>query len=257
MNNQSILQTASLPKRIAAFLIDFILLEILVVGIAFVASKITSYDKWSNELDSYYTYYEETYGVSFELTQEEQAALAGEELEKYQMVEELISKDEKMIKAYNVVLNLTMIIAVISVLISVIILEFLVPLIFFKNGRTIGKKIFGLAVVSNNGVKAKNLQLFVRAVLGKFTIELMIPIFLIILLLFQILGIESVIGLFILIIIQVFIFFSDRQRPFFHDKLSLTCVIPMDTQRIFENNEELIKYKEERAREKALQKTDY
>ena len=75
----------------------------------------------------------------------------------------------------------------IGVAISIMITDFVIPL-FFKNGQTVGKKVFGLCLVKKNSVRIKNVQLFVRTLLGKFAIELMVPLYIIIMFYFGLMG---------------------------------------------------------------------
>ena len=78
--------------------------------------------------------------------------------------------------------NLAIVMVVIGVLGANLILEFVVPLII-GNGQTLGKKIFSIGVMRYDGVRVSPLLMFVRTVLGKSTIETLIPLFLLFLLL--------------------------------------------------------------------------
>ena len=78
-----------------------------------------------------------------------------------------------------VLVNYTFIIISFSILIGFLIVEFLFPMIF-KNGQTLGKKIFGIGVMRVDGVKVTTPILFVRSILGKFTIETMMPVLMVI-----------------------------------------------------------------------------
>ena len=98
------------------------------------------------------------------------------------------------------IINLTLVITSISILLGYLLLEFVVPLIF-KNGQTLGKKIFGIALMRNDGVKINTVMLFVRTVLGKYTIETMVPVLVIIMTFF---GSAGIIGLAVLLLIMAF-----------------------------------------------------
>ena len=73
------IQPASILKRISAFILDIILLATIAVGISYLVSIILKVDSHQQVLQDKYTYYEETYNVKFNLTQEEIDALSEEE----------------------------------------------------------------------------------------------------------------------------------------------------------------------------------
>jgi hypothetical protein len=65
------LQKASVLKRVSAFLLDMILLLILITGFAFVLSLVTGYDGYNERLEAVEQEYEDKYGVSFDISEEE------------------------------------------------------------------------------------------------------------------------------------------------------------------------------------------
>ena len=140
-----------------------------------------------------------------------------------------------------------------SMLIAFLILEFIVPLIF-KNGQTLGKKIFGIAVMRVDGVKIPAFQLFIRAVLGKYTIETMVPLFIIMLFLMGTLGITGPIVILLLIVLQIVVMVVSKTNSPIHDLLAVTVVVDINTQMIFDSTAEMIEYKKKRAEEQALAK---
>ena len=237
------IQPASILKRISAFILDIILLATIAVGIAYLVSVILKVDSHQEKLQDKYIYYEETYNVKFNLTQEEIDALSDEEKAHYEEVEDIIQHDEELIKEYNLVINLTLITIVLGVLIAVLILEFVIPLIF-KNGQTIGKKIFSIIVVKSNSVKISNVQLFVRTIFGKFLIELMIPIYIIVAMFFGTAGRFWAFFLIGLALIQIILLAVTKNHTVIHDAISLCVVCDKQTQKVFASEDELIKYKE-------------
>ena len=237
------IQPASILKRISAFILDIILLATIAVGIAYLVSVILKVDSHPEKLQDKYIYYEETYNVKFNLTQEEIDALSDEEKAHYEEVEDIIQHDEELIKEYNLVINLTLITIVLGVLIAVLILEFVIPLIF-KNGQTIGKKIFSIIVVKSNSVKISNVQLFVRTIFGKFLIELMIPIYIIVAMFFGTAGRFWAFFLIGLALIQIILLAVTKNHTVIHDAISFCVVCDKQTQKLFASEDELIKYKE-------------
>ena len=77
------IQKASMWKRISAYIFDFIILSIVVVGIAFILSSVLGYDGYSDRLEDYYAKYEAEYGVSLNITEEEYNKYSEEQKAKF------------------------------------------------------------------------------------------------------------------------------------------------------------------------------
>ena len=161
--------------------------------------------------------------------------------------------DKDALYDYNMWINLTLSITAISILLSVIVVEFAVPL-FFGNGQTLGKKIFGIALMHKDGIKVSNVQLFARTVLGKFAIELMIPIYILMMIYFNSIGIISVVILAILLVIQLVCLITSRTYSLLHDVIAGTVVVDMASQKIFDSREDLIDYTKKLHAQKANEK---
>ena len=94
-----------------------------------------------------------------------------------------------------------------------------------------------------DGVKISFFQLFVRSILGKYTCETMIPAFLILLLLLNIMPLAAIVGIALILIIQLATtMFSYLHTPI-HDLISGTVTVDFASQRIFNSAEELLEYK--------------
>ena len=235
------IQRGSVLKRISALLLDLILLACISVGVIFLVAKIINYDSHIEKMQAKYQYYEETYDVKFNITQEELENLTEEERAHYDEVEEIIKADKEFTKEYNLVINLTLIMITVGVMISILITDFVIPLIF-KNGQTIGKKVFGLCLVKKNSVRMKKIQLFVRTLLGKFALELMIPIYRIMMFYFGLMGLLGLIILLGLGLAQLLLLIFTQYRTVIHDMLSQTVVADMSSQMIFDTEDELIDF---------------
>ena len=244
------LQKASMWKRFAAWLFDSILVGILVVGIAFLLSSVLGYNDYSDAVSDTYDRYEAEYGVSFDVSQEEYRSWTPEQRQKYDLAYEKLTSDEAAMYAYNMVVNLTMVIASLSILLAVFILELVVPLIF-KNGQTLGKKIFSLCVVRGDCVRMNTMQLFVRTVLGKFTIETMVPIYILLMLFWGITDLTGTLILFTLLLVQLILLIVTRKNQAIHDLLAGTAVADYSSQMIFGSEAELIELQKRIAAEKA------
>jgi uncharacterized RDD family membrane protein YckC len=138
--------------------------------------------------------------------------------------------------------NLILIIVTFPILLSYLILEFIVPLLF-KNGQTLGKKIFGIAVMRKDSIRVNGVLMFARTVLGKFTLETMIPLLLIIMMYFGMIGFEGLIIIVGIIFAQFMMLVLTKDRSVLHDKLAQTVTVDMSSQMIFETTDDLVAYK--------------
>ena len=128
--------------------------------------------------------------------------------------------------------------------------------ICFKHGRTLGKKIFGLAVIRTNGVKLGGQAHFIRAIIGKYTIETMVPVYILLMIIFGTLGITGTLVLLLLLGLELFTVFTTKTRSTIHDLISDTVVVDYNSQMIFDSEEELIAYKT-RIHEEEANKREY
>ena len=186
------LQKANPWKRISAYLFDLILLVTLTVGVAFLLSSVLGYDVQSDRMEALSQKYATLYGVDLDISVEDYNALSPEEHARYDAATEAFAADAEANYLYSLLINLTLIITTFSILIAYLILEFAVPLLF-GNGQTLGKKIFGIGVMRADGVRVTSLLVFIRTVLGKFTVETMIPVLLAISVYFGVLDVVGVI----------------------------------------------------------------
>ena len=234
------LQKASMWKRISAYLFDFILLVIAVAGFAF--SVVFGYDKHNTALDEAYARYEKEYGVVFDISQEEFMQKSEAEQKAWNEAYQALIKNQDAMYTYNMVINLTLVISTLAILFAYLALEFLVPL-KLGNGQTLGKKIFGVAVMRTDGVKVTAPLMFIRTVLGKFTIETMIPVLVCIMIFFNMIGIVGIFILGLILLLQIILMISTHTNSCIHDVLAKTVAVDMHSQLIFETEEELIAYR--------------
>ena len=110
------LQKANMWKRISAFLFDGILLGILAVLFAWLLSMVLHYDRWNNTLNDAYTRYGEEYGVAFDISLSEYEALSPEELDRLNAAYKAVGEDAEAVRAYNVLIQLTLVITSFSLL---------------------------------------------------------------------------------------------------------------------------------------------
>ena len=249
------IQRADFWKRISAFLFDLILIGIIVVGAAAALSAIFGYSDYVKIAEDVEAEYVEKYGLDPDITDEEYNALTDEQKAPYIACDEARQKDERLIIAYNIMINLALLITSLSILIGYLIMEFAVPL-FFKNGQTLGKKAFGLAVVHSNGVRMRGQAHFVRSVIGKCVIEAMVPAYLVIMTVFGNLGFVGLAVIVLLLILEIVVLATTRTRSAIHDLIADTVVVDMASQMIFESADELVAYKA-RIHEEEVNKKEY
>ena len=250
------LQKAGILKRFSAALLDFFLIVILAAGAMYLMSLITGITGYSEMVQKYYAEYGEKHDVDLLISQEDLEAQTEEYKARYQeAVKDFFDNDEAK-NAYHKVLTLPLVIITFSVLIPVVIVEFIIPLCL-KNGRTVGKRVFNLGVVFKNSVKMSNFALFVRAILGKYTIEIMAPILLLYMVFYNnILGVTGLIVLGLLFVLQIALLIATKTNACIHDVLANTAVVDMQTQMVFDSYDELMQYKEE-LHEEEVKKSTY
>ena len=236
------IQRADFWKRISAFLFDFIMLGIVVVGVATLLSVVFNYDYYADIANEVEAEYAERYGIDPNISSEDFNALTEEQKAPYIACDEARQKDERLIIAYNIMMNLVLLIVSVSILVGFLIMEFAVPL-FFKNGQTLGKKAFGLGVVHTNGVRLKGQAHFIRSVIGKCVIEVMVPVYIFLMILFGNLGIVGTAVLVLLFILEIFVIATTKTRSAIHDLISDCVVVDFSSQMVFENADELMEYK--------------
>ena len=254
-------QKASVLKRVSAFLLDIILIAVLAVGFMALLSVICKYDQHYNTYTTIFTQtateinekYKEKYGVDFnvtekeynELTDEQKAIIDEHKEEANKDFSDTLKANPEFVKEASLVPALSMMITSIGIFLSMLILEFIIP-ICFKNGQTIGKKVFGIAVMHTNGVRVRPFSMFVRSILGMYVFEIMVPVLIGIMMIFgtlnMIVGICVLVALCILQLV-VFIVTRNTSRSFLHDLIAKTVTVDLASQMIFDNEEELLEFK--------------
>ena len=226
------LQKASLLKRFSAFLLDLILVATLAVGFALLVALIVDFDSYN-----------------VEMKQAEQACIdAGIDtktitLEQYNALsDELRQLYDKYDDSILVCFSLIFTEVSVGLFMSFLICEFIVPLIL-KNGRTVGKKVFNIGVMQINGIRVRTVSLFVRAMLGKYAIETMVPLSLATFFLFVTHELFLLIVFVAIVLLQVVLFFVTKNYSFIHDVLASTVVVDLSQQLIFETPQDLVDYK--------------
>ncbi|MBE6548514.1 MAG: RDD family protein [Ruminococcaceae bacterium] len=245
------LQKASLWKRASSFLFDVIIFAVVAIGIAALMSTILKFDERDDLIEqrkeAYVKKYEAEYlaehGESCELNLDlPYDEMSDGQKEIYANVDKALRSDSSVSHAYMMVISLSFVMITVSAMIANILLEFVVPMIL-GNGQTFGKKLFGLGVMRTNSVKATPVALFIRMLLGKHTIETMVPVALILMMYFGIIGIVGPIVILGFIILEIVVVCTTHTNSMIHDLISDTVVVDIHTQMIFESEQALIDYK--------------
>ena len=248
------IQKASLWKRIAAGILDLILVLVLATGSGAALSAVTGYDSYSAELQEKYDYYIAKYDFDPDIPPEEYAAMSEDAQNAYKAkvkaADAALRADSRAMHVYSVVSNLILIIITGSTLLAMLVVEFLLPLLF-GNGQTLGKKVFSLCLVRVDGVKINGYQHFIRAILGKFTVETMIPVYVAVLLLQGQAVMVLVFVVAALLLAELVILSATRNNSLLHDLMAGTVVVDYNTQRIFKTTDDLIAYQKRIAAERA------
>lgn len=237
------LQKASILKRLSAYILDLILLLVLITGIAFVLSAVLNFNHWNQTVTDGYAQYETQFGVSLDITQDTYNALNAEEKAVYDAAFAALNADGELVRAYNMLVNVTLLIITFSILLAYLGLEFAVPLLF-GNGQTVGKRVFGIALMKRSGVKVNAVSLFTRTILGKFAIETMIPVLMFLMMFLGAIGIVGPVVVIGIWLVQLVMLITSRTNSLIHDSLAQTVAVDLQSQMIFGSESELIAYKQ-------------
>ncbi len=236
------LQKAGFGKRIMAFIFDGILLATLAVGLAVLLSFSFGYDAKVERYTAIIDGYEQQYDVDVQastadMTEAEQTA----HQEKTDAVYAALLKDTEFTKLYSQLSNMRMMMLSFSLLGAVLIMELFIPLLF-GNGQTLGKKIFGIGIMHIEGIRITGKQVFIRSVLGKYSIELMLPIYIFLMTLTGGLGIVGWALLAVLLLAQIICLVITRTNAPIHDIFASTVAVDIASQHIFEDIEDRDNY---------------
>lgn len=235
-------QKAGMWKRISAALLDLVLLVTVVIGVALLLSTVLNYAQYVERMDALYDEYEAEYGLSFDITAEEYQAMSPEEKIPYDEAYDAFANDEEALLVQGKLFTYALMIVSFSILAGYLLLEFLVPLLF-GNGQTLGKKVFGIGVMRIDSVKISPLLLFARSVLGKCTVETMVPALLLVMIIFNLMGAIAVFVIIGLAVLQIVLVAATKGRTPIHDVLAQTVTVDFASQRIFDSPEALLEYK--------------
>ena len=108
-----------------------------------------------------------------------------------------------------------------------------------------GKKVFGIGLIRVDGVKISTFALFVRTVLGKYTVETMIPVLMVMMIFIGTIGILGPAIVLGLLILQVALIITSPTNSALHDHMAATVAVDLASQMIFATAEDLVEYKKQ------------
>jgi len=152
-------------KRIAAFILDAICVFVVGMGFALLFSFIFDFDSINNALNDKFV----LYGIKY-LDENGVLQTTSVDAINYDVMWNQFYEDEVAVSLYNKVVDLTILIPALALGFSLLIFELIVPIIL-KHGRTIGYFVFKIALISNDDIEIKFIQLFIRFLIGKLIIN--------------------------------------------------------------------------------------
>jgi len=216
-------------KRAFAGAIDVLLIAILTVFIAMPMSKLTGFESARADVGAVSARIKEESGISADLTPQEYQNLTDEQIQKYEAGWIEYFNEEENIRTYNRMVVGSYLTVLGSILVAVLILELAIPL-FLGDGQTLGKKMMGLVVIRMSGEQVDTLGIIARALLGKYLVEIAVPVF-------TVLAIYNgnssgrssfmIVGLFLA---QAACMGLTRERRLIHDFLSGTRVVAAESE---------------------------
>ena len=238
------IQRASMLKRIPAWVLDMILLLVVMTGFLVLWSRVFPVTPHVEEIDGIIAQYEQQYGGHWNIPAEEYEKMTDAEKEAAEKISLEISnalnQDEAALALLETVAINIFAMLSLSVLCAYVILEFVIPLLL-KNGQTLGKKCFGVALMRKDGVKVTPFMMFARTVLGKCTVETMIPLLSAVMLFVGIGGPLFFLGVAVLLA-QIIVPLATRNKTGIHDIMACTVAVDLSSQMIFDSLEAMEAY---------------
>ena len=238
------IQRASMLKRVPAWLLDIILLITVATGFLALWSQVFDVMPHVENLSGFVEKYEAEYGGQLSMSVEEYEKLTAEEKlaadEISLEIDKALNQDPEALKALETVATYIFAMLSLSILCAYVILELLIPL-WLKNGQTLGKKCFGVALMRKDGIKVTPFMMFARTVLGKCTVETMIPVLALVLMLLNIAGPIFWLGVAVLLA-QIIVPLATRDKTALHDLMACTVAVDLSSQMIFDTPEAMEAY---------------
>lgn len=264
MNSTYEIRQAKMSKRICAFFVDLFIFVIIFSLSMLICNSFMDYKDSKAIYDEKCLEYNlvvekvneegETYAASWTIYDFllSDFASAGCKVEKEEDIKEIseecqkefndfltkqneeFGKDKVALDAYESVVNYRVSFFVISSFLPLLLINFVFPLIF-KNGQTLGKKLFKLGLVNKDGVRARTTNIITRFLIGIFAFEVL-PL-MIYLAVSNVYTICLLIGLAVTFVNFILFIFTNSHKMI-HDVVGGTIVVDLHTTIIFDSIEE-------------------
>jgi len=212
-------------RRFGAFIVDLCLVVVLTVVIALPLRSISGYAATSDRMNAIFDRIAAEHGVDINITNQQYNALSEEEKLAIDAALVDISEDTEAAELYAKTVRLLFIVIFSSLLVSVVLLELVLPLIF-KNGQTIGKKLMRFEVQRRDGEPLNLVTMLLRSITGKFFIDYGLPVFFFLSFIYANAGRTPLIGLLMLTLAQIVCIAVTSDRRALHDIIASTVVVP-------------------------------
>lgn len=222
-------------KRLAAWLIDMIIVIVLASGFTWLGSM--TYSKVSKNLDQKYI----EHGIYLPDSTQPSGYKACElkyddngvaiETDSCTISWKAFYADEEAVKLTRMANNCVVANIGVGTLIAVLLVEFMCPLLFKKTQATPGYWIMHIGIIGKDCIKAKPLPLFARAVIGRWAIEVMVPVLCVLYIMSNIgAGLYGTIALFVFVLVEACFMAFTKNRVAIHDAISNTVPVDADQQ---------------------------
>lgn len=212
-------------RRFGAFIVDLCLVIVVTVLIALPLRGISGYATTSDSMNAIFDRIASKHGVDINMTNQQYNALPDEEKLAVDAALLEISEDEEAAELYTKTVRLLMIVVFSSLLVSVVLLELVLPLVF-KNGQTIGKKLMRLKVERRDETPLNFVTMLLRSITGKFFIDYALPVFFFLSFVYANAGRTPLTGLLMLELGQIVCIVATKERRAIHDVIAGTRVVP-------------------------------
>lgn len=243
-------------KRLAALMIDLVMLIAITAGIWIGMYTAMDYDSYVQEFQGYIDEYAQKHDVDLSIPSNELQNYPEDVQKKYNEALLDLNDNKQAMASYAQQFKINMLAAMVGLFVAFVILEVMIPLIL-KNGQTVGKKIMGLCVMHKYHVRVGFMQIIYRSILGKYFIGTLIPVAMLIMKNYGVMGTTASLIMAVIAMVQGFIVLMSQANCGIHDKLFNTVVADFKQQYIFDTWDERCDFEEAYEKEMAEREAKY
>ena len=232
-------------KRIAAWIVDMILMLVVATGIAWLVSLCYGYDNYNSIIEQKYV----EYGLKYESSEEPGKYIYCDYPSDKDCQDkwEKCKNDPEFYKAYEMRVKGGPIILATSLSLTLLIFEGILP-ICLKHGRTIGMRFFGVGYVTEDGIEPPVSSILVRFIFGKLILGGLIPLFsLMYIINGSGFGLVGIIALILYFGVNGYLLVFTKEKRYIHDYIARMRPVDNDNQIYIKTTDELATLKAEEA----------